>query len=164
MRGVRPIIAIGLDEYYKYFATTTTSGIGYFDTEGNHQYENTPTYAYCCQGDKKLTTELLLRNRLNYLDSQWLAGSYTAAAVVIGGLEMRMTLNNAQKTSDKYLNITNEEIAANGLTGYVHGDYPIPYFDAQPGVVIRPFLKQYITYFMDEIPVTPKKFNDSPEE
>lgn len=164
MRGVRPIIAIGLDEYYKYFATTTTSGIGYFDTEGNHQYENTPTYAYCCQGDKKLTTELLLRNRLNYLDSQWLAGSYTAAAVVIGGLEMRMTLNNASKTSDKYLTLSTEEIAANGLTGYVHGDYPVPYFDAQPGVKIRPFLKQYVTYFMDEVPVTPKKFNDTPDE
>lgn len=164
MRGVRPIIAIGLDEYYKYFATTSTSGIGYFDTNGVHQYESTPTFAYCCQGDKKLTTELLLRNRLNYLDSQWLAGNYTASSVVIGGLDMRMTLNNAAKTSDKYLDISNEEIATNGLTGYVHGDYPVKYFDALPGVVIRPFLKQYITYFMDEVPVEPKKFNDTPEE
>lgn len=163
MRGVRPIIAMGLDEYYKYFATTAASGIGYFDTEGVHKYEDQPSYAYCCQGDKKLTTELLLQNRLNYLDSQWLAGSYTATAVVQGGIDARMTLNNTQ-TSDNYLNLSTEEIERNSLTGFVHGDYPVPYFDALPGIVIKPFLKQYITYFMDTVPVTPKKFNDNPDE
>lgn len=69
MDGVRPIIAMGLDEYYKYFATTKSSDIGYYDTEGALKKEATASYAYCCQGDKKLTTELLLRNRLNYMDS-----------------------------------------------------------------------------------------------
>ena len=69
MKGIRPIIAIGLDEYYKYFATTTH--VGYFDTSGNKIIESTPSYAYACQGDKKLTIELLLRNRLNYIDSWW---------------------------------------------------------------------------------------------
>jgi len=74
MKGVRPVIAIGLDEYYKYFATTTS--VGYFDTNGTKIIESSPQYAYCCQGDKKLTTELLLRNRLNYIDSWWLGGNY----------------------------------------------------------------------------------------
>ena len=77
MMGVRPIIAIGLDEYYKYFATTYSSGIGYYTTQGVLTFEATPTYAYCCQGDKLLTTELLLRNRLNYIDSMWLAGDFS---------------------------------------------------------------------------------------
>ena len=163
MRGIRPIIAMGLDEYYKYFATTTASGIGYFDTEGVHKYEDQPSYAYCCQGNKQLTTELLLQNRLNYLDSQWLAGSYTATAVVQGGIDARMTLNNTD-TSDNYLNLSQEEIERNGLTGYRHGDYPVPYFDALPGIVIKPYLKQYITYFMDTVPVDPKKYNDTADE
>ena len=77
MRGVRPIVAVGLDEYYKYLAPALTaldfnSGkyyAGYYDTTGTHLYQNTPTYVYACQGDKKLTTELLIRNRLNYIDS-----------------------------------------------------------------------------------------------
>jgi hypothetical protein len=39
MKGIRPVIAIGLDEYYKYFATTVS---GYFDTNGNTIIEDTP--------------------------------------------------------------------------------------------------------------------------
>ena len=45
MRGIRPIVAIGLDEYYKYFATTKT---GYFDTSGQTIIEGSPEYAYAC--------------------------------------------------------------------------------------------------------------------
>jgi hypothetical protein len=40
MAGVRPVIAIGLDEYYKYFATTTN--VGYFDTNGTKIIESSP--------------------------------------------------------------------------------------------------------------------------
>lgn len=76
MRGLRPVIAIGLDEYYKYFATTSASGVGYYDTAGELKKEGSPSYAYCCQGDKILNTELLLRNRLNYIDSWWQGGDY----------------------------------------------------------------------------------------
>jgi hypothetical protein len=76
MRGLRPVIAIGLDEYYKYFATTAASNVGYFNTSGDLIKEGTPSYAYCCQGDKILNTELLLRNRLNYIDSWWQGGDY----------------------------------------------------------------------------------------
>jgi hypothetical protein len=72
MRGIRPIIAIGLDEYYKYFEIMDT---GYFTTSGD-SIMGTAEFVFQCQGDKKLSTELLLRNRLNYLDSWWLGGNY----------------------------------------------------------------------------------------
>ena len=161
MKGNRPIIALGLDEYYKYFATTTSSGIGYYTTTGEHTSEATPTYAYCCQGDKTLSTELLLRNRLNYLDSKWLAGDYAEASLQNSSITARSTLNNLN-TSDIYLNLSTEEIQSNVVySGHVHGDFPVPYFDARPGFKIRPFLKQYVTYYTDQVAAPPAKFSDT---
>ena len=160
MKGIRPIIAIGLDEYYKYFATTTH--VGYFDTSGKKIIESTPSYAYACQGDKKLTIELLLRNRLNYIDSWWQGGAYFYATVKMGQLTTRVNGNN-KETSDKYLDkeeLTPEEIAA----GYKKATYPLEYYDARPGYKLKPFLKQYVTYFIDEIPSTPVKYIDSEEQ
>lgn len=160
MMGVRPIIAIGLDEYYKYFATTTASGIGYYTTSGVLTFEATPTYAYCCQGDKLLTTELLLRNRLNYVDSKWLAGDYSEAALASSSITARSTLNNPA-TSDTFLNLPQEQILNENFT---HGDYPVPYFDAVPGFKIKPFLKQYVSYYTDQVSSVPVKFSDSSTE
>lgn len=165
MKGVRPIIAIGLDEYYKYFATTTASGIGYYNTSGVLTFEATPSYAYCCQGDKLLTTELLLVNRINYMDSKWLAGPYSEAGMANSAINGRAAINNSNLTSDNYLNLTTEEIAAAGLSeSYTHGDFPVPYFDSRPNFKIKPFLKQYISYYTDQVPTVPKKFNDSSAE
>lgn len=163
MQGIRPIIAIGLDEYYKYFATTKT---GYFDTSGTKIIEDVPQYAYACQGDKKLTTELLLRNRLNYIDSWWLGGNYDISAVKQGQFWGRVNGNRRDKTSDKFLNLSQSEIDTLKLSdpkynGFTHADYPKPYFDAQPGFQLKPFLKQYVSYFTDENPSIPEKYTAS---
>ena len=109
MKGVRPIVAVGLDEYYKYLAPALKAEdyaagklyAGYYDTSGAHKYQQTPTYAYCAQGDKKLTTELLVRNRLNYIDSWWLGGDYDAS-VVINQIFIRANANHSS-TSDLFL-------------------------------------------------------------
>lgn len=163
MAGVRPILAIGLDEYYKYLATTTT---GYFNTSGELVIESTPNYAYACQGDKKLTTELLLRNRLNYIDSWWLGGDYYVNQLKQSELQLRVSGNRATLTSDKYLNLTDEEIAtqhaadpSKGYGNFEHADYPLDYFDAKPGFKLKPFLKQYVSYFTDEGGTIPVKYN-----
>jgi hypothetical protein len=56
MKGIRPIIAIGLDEYYKYLAPALSAKdfdegklyAGYYDTTGKHKYqEDEVVYAYC---------------------------------------------------------------------------------------------------------------------
>ncbi len=164
MRGIRPIVAIGLDEYYKYISIIDK---GYFDTAGT--VKTTTEFIFQCQGDKKLTTELLLRNRLNYIDSWWLGGNYDINQFKQGQFWGRVNGNRRSKTSDIYLNLTNEEIAiqANSepkYNNFIHGDYPVPYFDSVPGFTLKPFLKQYITYFTDETPEVPKKYSDAPEE
>lgn len=161
MKGIRPTIAIGLDEYYKYFATTTASGVGYFNTDGDLIKEDSPTFAYACQGDKILTTELLLRNRLNYIDSWWMGGDYDIKKVKGGQLQLRVSGNRATLTSDKYLHSVPE-----GLEGtYTQknfpsdpNDYGIDPYDAHPGYKLKPFLKQYISYFTDEVPGSPKPY------
>ncbi len=64
MMGKRPIIAIGLDEYYKYVLPVTQEWI---NQEGN---PTTANYLYACQGDRILSRELLIENRLLYMDSK----------------------------------------------------------------------------------------------
>ena len=166
MRGIRPITAIGLDEYYKYFATTKT---GYFDTSGTKIIEDTPEYAYACQGDKKLTTELLLRNRLNYIDSWWLGGNYQINMVKQGQFWGRVN-GNRKQTSDKYLDISDEVIQEQinaGQTkyeGFEHKTYPYKYYDSIPGFKLKPFLKQYVTFFTDEVPGTPVKYEANDDQ
>ena len=79
----------------------------------------------------------------------------------MGQLVTRVNGNNAQ-TSDKYLDkeeLTPAEIEA----GYKKATYPLEYYDARPGYKLKPFLKQYVTYFIDEIPSTPVKYIDSEE-
>lgn len=169
MKGLRPVIAIGLDEYYKYFATTTASKVGYFDTKGDLIKEGSPSYAYCCQGDKILTTELLLRNRLNYIDSWWIGGDYQIEQIKGSTTWMRVSGNRASETSDKYLQLSQEEIDNRALTkpaynGVISGTWPVEYFDSRPGFKLKPFLKQYIFYYTDEQAGANKKYNDSSEE
>ena len=165
MRGVRPIVAIGLDEYYKYLDPALTAQdyldgkmyAGYYDTTGNHTYQpNGPTYAYCAQGDKKLTTELLIRNRLNYIDSWWMAGDYRAEAVV-DQIFIRGNAN-LSGTSDIYLN-TGVPLPEGNT--FENADYPVEYYDARPGFKIKPYLHHYISYFHDSIISTPKKYDSS---
>lgn len=67
MRGERPIIAKGLDIYYKYLAPITE---GYYDTSGTLQKGSSGNYLYACQGDRMLSRQLFITNRLNYMDSK----------------------------------------------------------------------------------------------
>ena len=171
MQGVRPIVAIGLDEYYKYLAPALTASdfnvlgkryAGYYDTSGSHLYQSEPTYVYACQGDKKLTTEMLLRNRLNYLDSWWLGGDYRAG-VVENQIFIRANANHSS-TSDKFLDSAEYP---GGLPatlvnrGYSAVTYPLDRLDARPGAKIKPFLHQYVSYFMDNLPSVPVKYDGS---
>ena len=172
MAGVRPIVAVGLDEYYKYMAPALTAAdyaagklyAGYYDTSGVHKYQTRPTYAYCAQGDKKLTTELLLRNRLNYIDSWWMGGDYRAG-VVENQIFLRGNAN-MHDSSDLFLDdeaCGHQLPAKAGTTGKTYSlvDYPKEYFDARPGFKIKPFLHQYVSYFHDSQPSVPVKYDGS---
>ena len=151
MKGLRPIIAIGLDEYVKYVKPSID---GYYDTSGNVVPDNN-SYAYAVNGDRKLSRELFIRNRLNYMDSYWMAGEYTSEATVgtVGtGITMRANANNSN-TSDKYLDSgLLSSLPSNAWAGEELKKYPVPYFDATPSFTIKPFLAQYVFTFNDKIP------------
>jgi hypothetical protein len=69
MRGERPLIAINLDEYYKYI-TITNSVVGYQNRDNKIPPEvDGGTYFYALQGDRSLSRQQFLTNRFNYIDS-----------------------------------------------------------------------------------------------
>ena len=159
MAGIRPLIAIGLDEYYKYVAPSKT---GYYDTSGDVQYDNN-SYAYAINGDRKLSRELLLRNRMNYIDSCWIAGDYTPRVLEHKAIILRGNANNIA-TSDKYLDSNSlSALPSNAWSGEELGAYPIPYLDGTPEFEVTPFLKQYVVAYNDnQINGAPVKYQGAP--
>ena len=144
MRGVRPVIAIGLDEYVI---------AGYYNTKGE-VVPDSYGYVYAINGDRMLSRELLIRNRLNYLDSYWRAGDYSTE-VVSGddGCVIVRANANAGQTSDLFLDSNSlSELPSNANAGSSLAPYPVEYLDAIPEYTITPFLKQYVFTFIDKIP------------
>lgn len=148
MRGRRPIVAIGLDEYYKYVLPVTQP---WKNQEGKMITAN---YLYACQGDRILSRELLINNRLLYMDSKWLGGTFTISTGGMAGVMFRSTANHATTTSDRYLD--SDALGEN----QIKGTYPVPYFDAIPEYYVTPYLNFYITTFVDEnVSQVPEAYN-----
>ena len=144
MRGKRPIIALGLDEYYKYVLPVT---VPWKDQTGQMVTAN---YLYACQGDRILSRELLIENRLLYMDSKWLGGTFTITSGGMAGIMFRSTGNKPSTSSDIYLDGQRYDRT---LGQYVNDSsvvYPVPYFDATPEYKVTPYLNFYVTTFVDE--------------
>ena len=163
MRGVRPVIALGLDEWYKYIAPGKSNANWYNGTDRRfgfyvQSYENgqqkttDASYVYTCQGDRKLSRELFIRNRLNFLDSWWLAGAYDSTSSGYKTEIMIRANANDTSTSDTYLDETK---ITSDVPQYTRTHYPKKFYDAVPEFEITPFLSQYVTVFYDEDPLTP---------
>lgn len=161
MRGRRPIIAIGLDEYYKYVLPVTER---WKAQDGSY---TTANYLYACQGDRKLSRELLINNRLLYMDSKWLGGTFTISSGGMAGIMFRSTANHEISTSDKYVDLINPEGYTPGdsysttiedpvnhqISTHVYEYQPyqkMKYFDSTPQYNVTPFLNFYVTTFVDE--------------
>ena len=144
MMGTRPINMVNIDEYFKYIAPAFT---GYLDTSGNNAY--TTLYFYCLQGNRELQRKMFLRNRFNYIDSEWLGGPYSENAV-LQELKLRYNANCPSNTSDKYVTV----LPANNADRFDQAPYPHP-LDANADFVIEPYLKQYVGVYFDKTPTTP---------
>lgn len=142
MEGNRPMIIQNVDEYQKYIAPSIT---GYINTSGTRSY--TDYFFYCLQGTRELQRALFLRNRFNYIDSMWQAGTYSKTQAK-QGIQTRFDANDGVNTSDKYLNTqpTQEEIEL----GYQYAEYGTQPLDFVLDYEITPFLKQYISYYYDD--------------
>lgn len=119
-----------IDADFKYLAPAD-SNRGYIDIDGNTASCG-GRYFYCLQGDRKLNRDAFLRNRLNYIDSQWLAGSYDPNESN-EQFKLRYNLNDADKTSDV--------------------DFP-----SDATFTITPYLSQYVSVVYDETATTPQQF------
>ena len=144
MMGKRPIVAIGLDEYYKYVLPVTKP---WKDQEGNMVTAN---YLYACQGDRILSRELLIENRLLYMDSKWLGGTFGISTGGMAGANFRSTGNKPSTSSDIYLDGKIWDSQAGAYVNDSSVVYPMPYYDAVPQYNVTPYLNFYVTTFVDE--------------
>ncbi len=144
MMGKRPIIAIGLDEYYKYVLPVTQEWI---NQEGN---PTTANYLYACQGDRILSRELLIENRLLYMDSKWGGGAFSITTGGMAGANFRSTGNKPSTSSDFYLNGKRWDTATGSYVDDPSIVYPVKYYDATPEYKVTPYLNFFVTTFVDE--------------
>ena len=141
MQGNRPFNFINVDQYWKYISPTFT---GYINTDGKLSYDGGARF-YCLQGTRQLQRDLFLRNRLNYVDSKWLAGAYSTTGAQ-GHFRIRGNLNKTDQTSDP-----------EGNSGNV--------LDGQFSLQIIPYLDQYVSLYHDAIiQEQPKKYVSGNEE
>ena len=124
-----------LDAYFKYIAPAIPAE-GYIDQSGNKDVSN--NYFYCLQGDRKLNRQAFFRNRLNYIDSEWLGGDYDPQKTR-ANVKMRYNLNDRAKTSDQD---TEQYAGLNSSATYQ----------------ITPYLSQYVSVRYDQTVTTPTKY------
>lgn len=168
-RGVRPLVALNSDFEYKYILPTLTVGAGtdygYINTNGEWVQDTGNSFFYACQGDRDLSRQLLIRNRMNYLDSELQANIYSpAGGTSTTSLKLRASANSLT-TSDRWLDaekLTQEQITSGFNIGKM-GTTPenCLALDGTPYYRITPFLSQYvIMYYDDNNPTVPQKFTN----
>lgn len=110
MRGVRPLIATNLDEWYKYITITNsksyTDGVtGYQGGDGVNTYDASGTYFYALQGNRSLSRQQFLTNRLDYVDSWLNLGNYARGGNnnAHGRISANKGYGGKTDTSDKWI-------------------------------------------------------------
>lgn len=184
MRGVRPLSAINLDEYYKYISITNGKGPGYQGQTGGYLYDNTDTtngtgqplgsYFYALQGDRSLSRQQFLTNRLNYLESWLGVGSYQKSGSSDTAFWGRIAFNNLDgSTSDIWVE---DESYKPGAANYVKGqaEYAKYWaddaqtqktneFDGEYWMTVTPSRKSYVRLIADDV-ISSAKYTETPVE
>lgn len=122
-----------IDADYKYIAPASKER-GFINSNGDLD-EVGNKYFYCLQGDRKLNRDSLLRNRFNYIDSEWLAYSYDPSSIGGTQVKMRYNLNDSSNTS--------------GLNSAVRSNARFS---------ILPYLSQYVSVIYDKNATSPIVF------
>ena len=161
MRGERPLIAFNLDEYYKYI-TITNARAGYQNRYGSTDYDS-GTYFYMLQGNRSLSRQQFLTNRLNYIDSWLNQGQYERGGNNI--IRGRISANRPSVQSDKWIEgnnsgteptiITNESYwqdAAETIKTHM--------FDGEYWVNMEPVRNSYVTMGTDAANFPSQKYTN----
>lgn len=169
-RGTRPLIAVNLDEYYKYITITNPLGVAdgstghsASNTSGDQVYDAQGTYFYALQGNRSLSGYQFLTNRLEYIDSWLNQGNYQRGGA--NRIRSRMAANNPQKTSDIW-------VETDSAPYYNAEGKKVNKFDAEYWVTLTPTHSSYVTLGDDSEAypsqkydgINPLKFNISAVE
>ena len=163
MRGQRPLIAINLDEYYKYLTIYNPKGVitdssnnwksstGRVNDQGQFVQETTD-YLYALQGDRSLSRIQFLTNRIEYIDSWLNVGNYARGGY--NRLWGRVQANNGN-ISDYWLDTESDPYYdAQGNKRHE--------FDAEYWMTLTPIHDSYITLSDDNEAYPSQKFTGSP--
>ena len=166
MSGQRPLIALNLDEYYKFLTIYNNKGIdksnkelygttGRIDGNGDFIVEGTD-YLYALQGDRSLSRRQFLKNRITYLNSWLNVGNFAR-----GGAERlwgRVQSNN-ENISDYWYE------TPDGLNPYwANAEQTIKSheFDSEYWMTVTPVHDSYVTFGGDNENWPSKKFSGTP--
>lgn len=144
-KGTRPLVAVNLDEYYKYITITNNASVedgttGHIssDTEGKYTVDANGTYFYALQGNRSLSRQQFLSNRLEYIDSWLNEGNYQRGGA--NRIRGRVAANNSIKTSDKWVETSTDPYYKNDKTFEKNH-----LFDAEYWMTLTPAHSSYVT-------------------
>ena len=167
VKGDRPLLALNLDEEYKYIIPTNSAAentiFGRLTNEGKYAVE-TDQYFYALQGDRNLYRAQFLSNRLNYIDSWLTVDGYASGS---GGnfIRSRISANNPKNTSDKWIEGTNTQGMTNLVTNAQYWKDNIEYgeknhiFDGEYWIEMQPARNSYVTVGTDGANFASQKYN-----
>lgn len=178
MKGIRPLIAINLDEYYKYLTIYNPAGTkdavspssplygltGRISDEGEYIVETT-TYHYALQGDRSLSRRQFLTNRLEYIDSWLNVGNYSRGGYnrLWGRISARRpqqgnTFLNSDRWYEDNNNLANTSYYLDNNTE-AEKRYD---FDSEYWATLTPVRNTYVTVQDDSAVYPAKKFTGLP--
>ena len=157
MRGARPLIALNMDEFYKYISICNPK-VQYQGRSGEMLTDN-GTYFYALQGNRSLSRQQFLARRINFIDSWLSEGDYSRSTGT--DIHGRISANYFDsQNSDKWIEgsasngndklITNTSYYVKDEQGNIELDergYPKKtyYLDADTYVDLTPYQKSYVT-------------------
>lgn len=166
--GDRPIIALSLDEEFKYIIPTNSKAkdmpvFGRLTDGGSYEVED-DKYFYALQGDRNLYRAQFLANRLNYIDSWLTVGTYARNG---GGsyIRSRISANNPKNTSDKWIEGTNTQNMEGLITNSQYWKNDAEFkeknhmFDGEYWINMEPARNAYVTIGTDGENFPSKKYN-----
>ena len=158
-RGVRPLIATNLDEYFKYITITNenavSQGVGYLEgNEGVETIDTVGTFFYALQGDRSQSREQFLTNRIEYTDS-WL-GQMNYSRGGGNRIRGRISANNmaGDITSDHWVETDSESYWVDEEYGTKRHE-----FDAEYWLKLTPVRSAYVTAGDDSENYQPEKYD-----
>lgn len=157
--GTRPLVAVNLDEYYKYITITNdasyldgTTGHISSDTTGVYTVDTNGTYFYALQGNRSLSRQQFLSNRLEYIDSWLNEGNYQRGGA--NRIRGRVAANNKNKTSDKWIETASDPYFKDESTLTKNH-----LFDAEYWMTLTPAHSSYVTLGDDNEAYPSRKYD-----